>query len=80
MHELLPKAKRLAVLINPANATTARATTKALNEAAPGLGLQLLFFSASTTAEIDAAFAAIADAQADALFWRRATEYPPAIL
>jgi putative tryptophan/tyrosine transport system substrate-binding protein len=68
MHELLPKAKRLAVLVNPANATSAGATTKALNEAAPGLGLQLLFFKASTTAEIDSAFAAIANARADALF------------
>jgi putative ABC transport system substrate-binding protein len=68
MHELLPKAKRLAVLVNPANATTAGATTKALNEGAPGLGLQLLFFHASTTAEIDGAFAAIAEARADALF------------
>jgi putative ABC transport system substrate-binding protein len=68
MHELMPKAKRLAVLVNPANVTTAGATTKALNEAAPGLRLQLLFFNASTTAEIDGAFAAIADARADALF------------
>jgi putative ABC transport system substrate-binding protein len=68
MHELLPKAKRLAVLVNPANATSAEATTKALNEAASGLGLQLLLFKASTTAEIDAAFAAIAKTQADALF------------
>jgi putative tryptophan/tyrosine transport system substrate-binding protein len=68
MHELLPKAKRLAVLVNPANSTTAEATMKALNEAAPGLGLQLLFFKASTTAEIDAAFAAIAEARTDTLF------------
>jgi putative tryptophan/tyrosine transport system substrate-binding protein len=44
MHELLPKAKRLAVLVNPANPITAEATAKALNDAAPGLGLQLLFF------------------------------------
>ena len=68
MRELLPKAKRLAVLINPANVTSAEATSKALKEAAPGLGLQLVFFKASTTAEIDSAFAAIAKAQADALF------------
>lgn len=68
MHELLPKAKRLAVLVNPANPTSAEATAKALNEAAPGLDLQLLFFKASTTTEIDAAFAAITSAQADALF------------
>ncbi len=68
MHELLPKAKRLAVLVNPANATSADATAKALNEAAPDLGLQLLFFKASTTAEIDAAYAAITKARADAIF------------
>ena len=68
MHELLPKAKRFAVLINPGNPTTAEATAKALKEAAPGLGLELLFYKASTPAEIDAAFSAIADARADALF------------
>jgi hypothetical protein len=67
-----------------------------LRSDAPGLGLQLLFFKASTAAEIDAAFAAFADARAEALFiapmaslptntskWprsRRAAKYPPAIL
>ncbi len=68
MHELLPKAKRFAVLVNPGNPTTAEATAKALKEVAPSLGLELLFFKASTPAEIDAAFLAIADARADALF------------
>jgi putative ABC transport system substrate-binding protein len=68
MHELLPKAVRIAVLINPANAATSEATSKALTEVAPSLGLELLFFRASTPAEIDAAFAAIAGARADALF------------
>jgi putative ABC transport system substrate-binding protein len=68
MHELLPKAKRFAVLANPANPVTARATIRALKEAAPGLGLELLLFDASSAAEIDAAFAAIGDAGADALF------------
>jgi len=68
MHELLPKAKRVAVLVNPANSKTADATVKALRESAPGLGLELLYFNASTAAEIDAAFAAIGNAKADALF------------
>ena len=68
MHELLPKAKRFAVLVNPANPTTAKGTEKALQEAAPSLGLELLFFKASTPAEIDAAFSAIANARVDALF------------
>jgi putative tryptophan/tyrosine transport system substrate-binding protein len=68
MHELVPKAKRFAVLINPANAKIADATAQALREAAPGLGLELLFFKASSAAEIDAAFAAIVDAKAEAVF------------
>ena len=68
MHELLPKATRLAVLVNPDNPITAEATTKALIDAAPGLGLELLFFKASTAAEIEAAFATFAGARADALF------------
>jgi putative tryptophan/tyrosine transport system substrate-binding protein len=65
---LLPKAVRIAVLVNPGNRSTTEATSIALKEAAPGLGLELLFFSASTPTEIDAAFAAIAEARADALF------------
>jgi putative ABC transport system substrate-binding protein len=68
MHELLPKAVRFAVLVNPANPATSEATSKALKEVAPGLGLELVFFSASTTSEVDAAFAGIAAARADALF------------
>jgi putative tryptophan/tyrosine transport system substrate-binding protein len=68
MHELLPKANRFAVLVNPANSSTAEATSKALKQAAPGLGLELFFFNASTPAEIDAAFTAIAAVRADALF------------
>jgi putative ABC transport system substrate-binding protein len=65
---LLPKAVRFAVLVNPANPATAGATSKALREVAPTLGLELIFFDASTPAEIDKAFAAIAGARADALF------------
>jgi ABC-type uncharacterized transport system substrate-binding protein len=68
MHELLPKASRFAVLINPANAATAQATSKALKEAKGALGLDALFFNASTAAEIDAAFAAFGRERADALF------------
>lgn len=68
MHELLPKAKRFAVLVNPANGPTTEATSKTLKQVAPVLGLELHFFSASTPAEIDTAFAAIAGMRADALF------------
>jgi putative ABC transport system substrate-binding protein len=68
MHELLPGAKRFAVLVNPANPATAEATTMALKLVGPALGVDLLFFKASTPAEIDAAFATIVDAHADGLF------------
>jgi putative ABC transport system substrate-binding protein len=68
MHELLPKARRLAVLINPANARATEVTSQALKEAAPALGLEVLFFSASTPGEIDAAFTGLVHEHADSLF------------
>jgi putative ABC transport system substrate-binding protein len=68
MHELLPKATRFAVLVNPANVATTESTTKALKEAARALGLEVLFFNASTPREIDAAFTAFVRERADALF------------
>jgi putative ABC transport system substrate-binding protein len=68
MHELLPKATRIAVLLNPADATSTEVTTKAVKEAARTLGLDILFFNASTPAEIDAAFAAFTREKSDALF------------
>jgi putative tryptophan/tyrosine transport system substrate-binding protein len=68
MHELLPKATRFAVLVNPTNATSAEATSIALKEAGRALGVEILLFNASTPGEIDAAFAAFARERADALF------------
>jgi putative ABC transport system substrate-binding protein len=68
MHEMLPQAKRFAILINPANTVTAESTSKALRSAADVLGLELLFFKASTAAEIETAFASISRERADALF------------
>jgi putative tryptophan/tyrosine transport system substrate-binding protein len=67
MRELVPKATRLAVLVNPGNVTATDSTSKALKEAAPALGLEVLFFNASTPGEIDAAFAFVRE-RADALF------------
>jgi putative tryptophan/tyrosine transport system substrate-binding protein len=68
MHALLPKVTRIAALVNPANVRYTEATSKSLREAARTLGLEIVFVNASTTAEIDAAFAAIARERADALF------------
>lgn len=68
LHELVPKAVRVAVLVNPANAVPAENTLSEVQEAARVLGLQIQVFNASTTGEIDAAFAAIVREQVDALF------------
>jgi ABC-type uncharacterized transport system substrate-binding protein len=68
MHELLPKASRFAVLVNPANPSNTEATTKSLKEAARAVGLEVLFLNASTPDEIDAAFTALARERTDALF------------
>src|SRR5262249_26439589 len=56
MHELLPKAKRFAVLVNPGNAVSVENAVSALREAAHDLALETFLFKASTPAEIDAAF------------------------
>jgi putative ABC transport system substrate-binding protein len=68
LHELVPKAVRIAVLVNPANATTTESVLREVKEAAPTLGLQLQILNASTIGEIDAAFATLARERPDALF------------
>ena len=57
MHELLPKAKRFAVLVNPANQANLDMTMKGSEEPARAMGLQLHFLNASTEHEIESAFA-----------------------
>jgi len=68
MHDLLPKAASFAVLLNPSNPRYSEATSKSLSEAASTLGLDIVFYKASTPGEIDAAFTAMARDRADALF------------
>jgi putative tryptophan/tyrosine transport system substrate-binding protein len=68
LHDLVPKAVRVAVLVNPANAASAESTLRAVQEAAPAMGLQIPILKASTIGEIDAAFATIARERPDALF------------
>jgi putative ABC transport system substrate-binding protein len=58
LHELVPKAVRVAVLVNPANATVPETTLRDVQEAACILGLQIHVLNASTSNEIDAAFGA----------------------
>jgi putative ABC transport system substrate-binding protein len=68
LHELLPKATRIAVLINSANASSAEATLKEATEAARALGMQVQVLNASTDGDIDAVFAAMERTRVDALF------------
>jgi putative ABC transport system substrate-binding protein len=67
LRELLPAAKRIAVLVNPADAATAEPTTRDVGVAGRALGLEIEIFKASTNAEIGAAFAALSSWRPDAL-------------
>ena len=68
LHELVPKAVRVAVLVNPRNAVSAESTLRGVQEAAPSIGLQTQILNASTSGEIDAAFATFTRERPDALF------------
>jgi putative ABC transport system substrate-binding protein len=68
LHDLVPKAVRIAVLVNPANVPSAESTLRAVQEAAPAIGLQIQVRNATTIGEIDAAFATLAREHPDALF------------
>jgi putative ABC transport system substrate-binding protein len=67
LHELVPAAARVAVLLNPASATV-ETTLRALEPAARAIGLQIRTLNASTSREIDAAFATFGRERPDALF------------
>jgi putative ABC transport system substrate-binding protein len=68
LHDLVPKAVRVAVVVNPANAAATENTLRDLREAAPLMGLQIRVLNATTIGEIDAAFDALARNRPDALF------------
>jgi ABC-type uncharacterized transport system substrate-binding protein len=68
LHDLVPKAVRIAVLVNPANAAVETTTLREVQEAAPTIGLQIQILKARTIGEIDAAFATLARERPDALF------------
>ena len=68
LHDLVPKAVRVAVLVNPANVPTTATTLREVQEAAQTIGLQLQILNASTIGEIDTAFANLERERADALF------------
>jgi putative tryptophan/tyrosine transport system substrate-binding protein len=68
LHKLVPKAVRVAVLVNPANGPSTEATLRDVPEAARTIGLQIQVLNASTSEEIDAAFTTLARERPDALF------------
>jgi ABC-type uncharacterized transport system substrate-binding protein len=67
LHELVPKAVRVAVLVNPGG-PSAESTLRVVMEIAHGLGLQIEVFNTTTSTEINAAFATIARERPEALF------------
>jgi len=68
LHDMVPKATRIAALINPANAASAEGALQGTQEAGAAIGLQIQILNATTVGEIDAAFASFAKDHPDALF------------
>jgi putative ABC transport system substrate-binding protein len=68
LRELLPAATRVAVLANPTDPIRLETIMSEVKTAASAVGLQFQAVSASTSREIDAAFATLAAAPPDALF------------
>jgi putative tryptophan/tyrosine transport system substrate-binding protein len=68
LRELVPGVARVAVLVNPANATSAESTLRDMAAAARTTGLQIKVLNASTSLEIEAAFASFKGERPDAVF------------
>jgi putative ABC transport system substrate-binding protein len=67
LHELVPTASVMALLVNPANPTLAESNTKELQAAARTLGLELHVLNASTERDFDAVFAKLIQLRAGGL-------------
>jgi putative ABC transport system substrate-binding protein len=68
LHDMVPKAVRIAVLVDPANASITETTLNIVQEAARAVGVQTEIVNATTISEIDAVFASFARERPDALF------------
>ena len=68
LRELVPGAIRIAVLVDPAGPTTTESTLRDIEAAARAMRLRIQVLSASTSREIEAAFASLAGERPDALF------------
>jgi putative ABC transport system substrate-binding protein len=67
LHELVPAARVMALLVNQANSSTAETETSELLSAARTLGLELHVLNASTEHDFDAAFANVIQLRAGGL-------------
>ena len=67
LHEVIPAASVMALLVNPTNATLAETATKEAQAAARTLGLELHVLSASTERDFDAVFAKLVELHAGGL-------------
>jgi putative ABC transport system substrate-binding protein len=67
LHELVPKANIIALLVDPAAPTLAEMTTKEVQAAARTLGLELHVLNASTESDLDVAFAKLIQLRAGGL-------------
>ena len=68
LHELVPGAARVGLLVNPTNTTSTDSTLREMAEFARATGLQIKVFNASTGPEIEAAFAGLARDRPEVLF------------
>jgi putative tryptophan/tyrosine transport system substrate-binding protein len=66
LHELMPKAALIAVLVNP-NFQQAESQSREVQEAARTIGQQILILKASNEREVEKAFATLVQQRADAL-------------
>jgi len=68
LRDLVPSATRIAVLVNPANPANTETTLRDVTTAARAMGLHIQVVRASTSREINAAFAGFGRERPDALF------------
>jgi putative ABC transport system substrate-binding protein len=68
LHQLVPQAQRIAVLVNPASVSNTETTLRDVEAAARTIGLQLQVLKANTAREIEEGFAWSERQRPDALF------------
>src|SRR5262249_22657218 len=67
LHELVPTARVLALLVNPTNSTVAETQSREALSAANALGLELHILNASTDRDFDAVFSSLIQLRAGGL-------------